>query len=83
MTDKKHTPSYMAEFCARGVRLLREHRSDYSSASAAYWAIALKLGCSSFSLQDWCRRAARDAGELSGPTSEEKVRIKALECENR
>ena len=83
MTDKKHTPSYTAEFRARGVRLFCEHRSDYSSDSAAYRAIASKLGCSSFSLRDWCRRAARDAGELSGPTSEEKARIKALERENR
>lgn len=83
MTDKKHTPSYTAEFRARGVRLFREHRSDYSSDSAAFRAIASKLGCSSFSLRDWCRRAARDAGELSGPTSEEKARIKALERENR
>jgi len=41
------------------------------------------MGCSSFSLRDWCRRAARDAGELPGPTSEEKARIRALERENR
>ncbi|MEV8468639.1 IS3 family transposase [Fluviibacterium sp. DFM31] len=83
MTEKKVSPSYTAEFRARGVRLFREHRSDYSSDSAAYRAIASKLGCSSFSLRDWYRRAARDAGELSGPTSEEKARIKALERENR
>ena len=83
MTDKKPTPSYTAEFRARGVRLFHEHRSDYSSDSAAYRAIASKLGCSSISLRDWCRRAARDAGALSGPTSEEKARIKALERENR
>lgn len=83
MTNKKHTPSYTAEFRARGVRLFCGHRSDYSSDSAAYRAIASKLGCSSFGLRDWYRRAARDAGELSGPTSEEKVRIEALERENR
>ena len=83
MTEKKHTPSYTAEFRARGVRLFHEHRSDYSSDNAAYRAIASKLGCSSFSLRDWCRRAARDAGELSGPTSAEKARIKALEREVR
>lgn len=83
MKEKKHTPSYTAEFRARGVRLFRDHRSDYSSDSAAYRAIASKLCCSSFSRRDWYRRAARDAGELSGPTSEEKARIKALERENR
>ncbi|TCS62429.1 hypothetical protein EDD52_109171, partial [Primorskyibacter sedentarius] len=27
MTNKKHTPSYTAEFRTRGVRLFREHRS--------------------------------------------------------
>ena len=67
MTDKKHTTSYTAEFRARGVRLFREHRSEYSSDSAAYRAIASKLGCSSFSLRDWCRHAARDAAHCAGP----------------
>nr|WP_306372498.1 transposase [Roseisalinus antarcticus] len=28
----------------------------------------------------WCRRAARDAGELSGPTSEEKARSEPLKA---
>ncbi|WP_252947790.1 IS3 family transposase [Oceanicola sp. 502str15] len=83
MTEKKVTPSYTAEFRARGVRLFHEHRADYSSDNAAHRAIASKLGCSSHSLRDRCLRAARDAGELSGPTSEEKARIKALERENR
>ncbi len=27
---KKHTPTYTAEFRERGVRLYREHRSDYT-----------------------------------------------------
>jgi hypothetical protein len=48
MTDKEHTPSYTAEFRARGVRLFGEHRSDYSSDSAACRAIASKLGCLSY-----------------------------------
>jgi len=78
-----HLALEFREFRARGVRLFHEHRADYSSDSAAYRAIATKLGCSSFSQRAWCRRAARDAGELSGPTSEEKARIKALERENR
>jgi len=83
MTQRKPTPSYTAEFRTRGVRLFKENRADYASDNAAYQAIAPKLGCSPDSLRVWCQRAARDAGERSGLTSEEKARLKALERENR
>ncbi len=46
MTQKKHTPTYTAEFRVRGVRLFKENRADYQSDNAAYKAIASKLGCS-------------------------------------
>ena len=49
--------------------------------NAAYRAIASKLGCSHDTLRSWCIQAARDAGERSGPSSEEKARIKELERE--
>ena len=31
MSEKKHIPTYTAEFRERGVRLYREQRSEYSS----------------------------------------------------
>ena len=83
MTQRKPTPSYTVEFRARGVRLFKENRADYASDNAAYRAISSKLGCSPDSLRAWCRQAERDAGERSGLTSEEKVRLKALEREVR
>ncbi len=83
MDQKTVPPRYTAEFRERGVRLFRDHRSDYDSDNAAYHAIASKLGCSKDSLCAWCVQAARDAGERAGPTSEDKARIKALERENR
>lgn len=83
MTQKKHTPSYTAEFRGRGVRLFKENRADYASDNAAYRAIASKLGCSPDSLRAWSQQADRDAGERSGLTSDEKIRLKALERENR
>ena len=83
VTPRKPTPFYTAEFRVRGVRLFNENRADYASDNAAYQAIAPKLGCSPDSLRVWCQRAARDAGERSGLTSEEKARLKALERENR
>jgi len=83
MREKKHTPTYTAEFRERGVRLYREQRSEYSSDNAAFKAIAPKLGCSPDSLRVWCRQAERDAGERAGLNSDEKARLKALEREVR
>ena len=81
VSTKKHPPAYTAEFRERGVRLYREQRPDYTSDNAAYRAIASKLGCSHDTLRAWCIQAARDAGERSGPSSEETARIKELERE--
>ncbi len=83
MTRKRHTPAYPAELRDRGVRLFREHRSEYASDTAACRAIAPKLGCSPDSLRIWCQQAERDAGQRDGLTSAEKDRIKDLEREVR
>lgn len=83
MTTQRYTPAYPAELRERGVRLFRENRGDYASDSAAYKAIAPKLGCSPDSLRVWCQQAERDRGERGGLTSAEKDRIKELEREVR
>lgn len=83
MTQRKHTPTYTAEFRERGIRLFRENRSNYSSDNAAYKAIGSKLGCSPDSLRAWSLQVERDAGLRDGLSSEEKARLKALERENR
>lgn len=83
MTKQRFTPAYPAELRERGVRMFRENRADYSSDTAAYKAIAPKLGCSSDSLRVWCQQAERDTGQRAGLTSAEKDRIKELEREVR
>ncbi|MFV1874453.1 IS3 family transposase [Nioella sp.] len=83
MTKRRFTPAYPAELRERGVRLFQENRAAYTSDSAAYRAIAPKLGCSPDSLRVWCQQAERDAGQRAGPTSAEKDRIKELEREIR
>ncbi len=83
MTQRKPTPTYTPEFRTRGIRLFKENRADYASDNAAYRAIASKLGCSPDSLRAWCQQVERDAGMRSGLTSDEKLRLKALERENR
>ena len=45
MSEKKHTPTYSAEFREHGVRLSRAPRSEYSSDNGAFTALAPKLGC--------------------------------------
>ena len=76
-------PKYTAEFRERGGRLFRQQRLGYDNDNAAHKAIASKLGCSPDTLRAWCVQAARDAGERDGFTSEEKVRLKALERGNK
>ena len=61
--EKRSTPTYTAEFRTRGVRLFKDHRSDYASDNAAYKAIAPKLGCCPDTLRTWCIQSARDAGD--------------------
>jgi transposase-like protein len=83
MTKHRFTPAYPAELRERGVRLFRENRAGYANDTAAFRAIAPKLGCSPDSLRIWCREAERDAGQRAGLTSAEKDRIKELEREVR
>lgn len=83
MTKQRFTPAYPAELRERGVRLFRESRGEHSSDSAAYRAIAPKLGCSPDSLRVWCQQAERDGEKRGGLTSAEKDRIKELEREVR
>jgi len=83
MTKQRFTPAYPAELRERGVRMFRENRADYSSDTAAYKAIAPKLGCSPDSLRVWCQQAERDTSQRAGLTSAEKDRIKELEREVR
>ena len=79
-STKKHPPAYTAEFRERGVRLYREQRPDHTSDTAAYRAIASKLGCSHDTLRAWCSQAARDAGERSGPNSAETAQSEPLKA---
>ena len=83
MPERKHSPKQTAELRVRGVRLVKENRPDYSSDSAAYASIAEKLGCSRFTLRQWCIQTERDAGERPGRSSADKAKIKELERENK
>ncbi len=82
MTKPKPT-QFSPEVRERAVRLVREHEGEYDSQWAAIRSIAEKIGCSAEALRTWLRRAARDAGQRPGLTTDEQQRLKALERENK
>lgn len=77
MKSNKFSP----EVRERAVRMVQEHRSEYSSQWAAVESIAAKIGCVPQTLQEWVKRQAIDSGVRPGITSEERDRVKALERE--
>ena len=79
----KHTPPFSPEVRERAVRLAREHESEHGSQWAAIQSIAAKIGCSGETLRKWVRQDERDRGKGTGPTTDERERIKALEREVR
>ncbi len=74
---------FSPEVRERAVRLLREHRRDYTTQWAAITSIASKIGCAPETLRLWFRQAERDTGKRAGSTTEEQSQLKALERENR
>lgn len=77
--SKKFSP----EVKERAVRMVHEHRSEYSSQWAAIESIAPKIGCVPQTLHEWVRKHEVDTGMRDGVTSAERERIKALEREVR
>jgi transposase len=74
---------YPPEVRERAVALVLEHQGEHRSQWAAMESIASKFGMSAETLRSWVRQAERDRGLKPGPRSEELVRIKELERENK
>ena len=72
---------FSPEVRERAVRLVQEHRGEYSSLWAAVESIAPKIGCVPQTLLEWVKRAEVDAGMRPGITTAEAQRIKELERE--
>jgi transposase len=74
---------YPEEFKERAIRLVLEHREEYTTEWAAITSIAEKCDVGRETLRKWVRRAEVDGGMRPGITSAEAQRIKELERENR
>ena len=54
--NKLKTNKYSPEVRERAVRMVQEHRGEYSSPWAAVESIAPKIGCSPHTLHEWVER---------------------------
>jgi len=83
METKKTSNKFSPEVRARAVRLVHEHQPDYPSQWMANQSVAAKIGYSRETLCNWVRQTERDRGEHPGLTTDERMRLKELERENR
>jgi transposase len=74
---------YPQEVRERAVRMVFEHTEEHGTQWAAIRSISSKLGMSAETLRQWVRRAETDEGLRPGLTTDERVRLKELERENR
>lgn len=74
---------YPDELRERAVRMVFEHQGEYSSQWKAIESVAEKLAVHRETLRVWVRRSEVDDGRRPGVTSEERVRIRELERENK
>jgi transposase-like protein len=66
----------------RAVRLVREHRLEYPSLTAASAAVARQVGVGHESVRRWVMQADIDDGTRDGVTSLDHAEVKKLRAEN-
>ena len=74
---------YSPEVRERAVRLVLAQQDAHDSQWAAIESIAGKIGCTAETLRKWVRQRERDDGKRGGLTTDERLRLRELERENR
>ena len=80
---KPTTRRYSAEEKAAAVRMVRSLRVELGTEQGTIHRVAEQLGYGTESLRVWVKQADVDDGGAPGVTTEESVRVKALEQEVR
>jgi transposase len=73
---------FSPEVRERAVRMVHEHRGEYSSLWACIESIAPKIGCVAQTLYEWVKQHEIDTGVRDGLNTDERERIKALRRAN-
>jgi transposase len=81
--EGKRAGRYPDEVRERAVRMVLEHQGEYPSQWKAIESISAQLGINHETLGVWVRRAETDAGERPGLVTDERARLRELECEVR
>ncbi|KOG53702.1 transposase [Streptomyces virginiae] len=68
---------------SQAVRLVTEHRSEYSSERAVHIQVADSLGVSRESVRRWVMQYEVDAGQVAGVTSDDREELRRLRAENK
>ena len=68
--------------CPRGADGFR-NIGDHANRSAAIAGVSQKLGCGQDTLRSWVSQEETDMGQRPGLSTDDKVRLQALEKENR
>ncbi|MDE1675435.1 hypothetical protein [Nocardia gipuzkoensis] len=63
------------------VRLVREHRSEYSTERAVHVQVAESLGVSRESVRRWVMQEEIDADQVPGVTSDEREELRRLRAD--
>jgi transposase len=80
---KPTTRRYSAEEKAAAVRMVRSLQAETGMAHGAVKRVAEQLGYGVESVRSWVKQSAIDDGLVSGVSTGEAERLKALEQENR
>lgn len=82
-SEKPTTRRYSQEQKLQAVRLVRKIESETGQRHGAVKRVAAQLGYGVESVRSWVKQADIDDGHVSGTSTEDAARIKALEQENR
>ncbi len=74
---------FSPEVRERAIRMVAEHRDEYTSQWAAIKAISEMLGISTEALRKWIIQNRIDGGGRAGLTTDERQRLRELEKENK
>ncbi len=83
VSGKPQSRRYTPEEKEQAVRMVRALRAELGTSQGTVKRVAQQLGYGVESVRGWVKQAAVDAGEASGVTTAEQVRIKQLEQEIR